>query len=367
MKRNKRISALIFEMDSYCTDYIVSDITKYNPNSLILIFSSDRINVEYNPLNLKVKSFKIFKSKYLFPLSILIYFEKFLFLCIKYRPKVCWINNTYIAAIIGILCSLGLFKTELIYISGDWLGNKKETIVQKLGALFFIVFDYLACRLSDKVLNSTVRIREERNKLWDKSISKNEGICPVFINIKSLYNIKRDTVCFLGAVMKHSGVDIIINSLDKIRENGFKEQDIKLKIIGSLSQNEYYSGISGISFKSYIKLIDFTERDKLSYVLSDCFCGVNLITNSNTHSSYTIPSKIISYLQFLLPVIATEGCGYFADVIKDNKLGIIIKPIEEEFTNAVVEIFNNQKEYRENIVKYINSSLSVKNIIKTGG
>jgi len=55
-------------------------------------------------------------------------------------------------------------------------------------------------------------------------------------------------------------------------------------------------------------------------------------------------------------VIVTEGIGerMLLD-IRNNKLGLIIRPTEDEFVEAVLKIYNDQNFYRKNIVSYIKS------------
>ena len=90
-----------------------------------------------------------------------------------------------------------------------------------------------------------------------------------------------------------------------------------------------------------------------------------IITTTNNYSAYTIPGKIIHYLQYLLPVIVTKGSGPIVSSIKKNEMGLVIEPLEEEFIKAVVTIYDKQRQFRENIAQYIESlpQLDIKEMI----
>lgn len=367
----KKIDILVIKTDSFDTDSIIEDIVSYSNNSIILVIDYDRkITFQHKPANIELgrDSISLFKfkntklsyyfSSLLFLLEQLIFIKVISVLCWKYHPKICLIETTYLALIVGILKKFRLCD-KLIYLSTDWLVNKsnKKKIISYIGnSLFFPIADYLACKFSDFVLNTTENIAEARYKFWNRKIAKKEKLHLYKTHIKA--NItgidkKNKNICFIGSVREDSGLEIAIKSLSRIR----RTQDVTLRIIGRKGQNHVY--LEKISreynVEGYVKFLGFVERNKLGEILSDCFCGINLLTDPNSISSYTIPGKIITYLQFLLPVITTEGIGPIASVIKDNKLGLIIEPLQDAFIDAIIEVYENQGQYRKNIISYINS------------
>lgn len=377
-----KIDILVFKTDSFDTDSLAEEIIGYSSNSIIIVLGYDRkVRFQYKPTYTKLgqDSIKLFKFKnpklnvhfspLLFLFEHLIFIKILLWVCWKYRPKICLIEITYPALIVGILKKFRLCD-KVIYISTDWYVNKnnKKRVVSYVGNnLFFPICDYLACKLSDLVLNPTEKIADARYKFWGRKIAKKEKPCLYRVQIKASnigIDLKNKNICFIGSVRKDSGLDIVIQSLVEIR----KKQDVVLKIIGPKNPNcEYLKKIARqFNVEEYVKFLGFVERDKLVEMLSDCFCGVNLLTDLNSLSSYTIPGKIVTYLQFLLPVIATEGIGPLASVIKDNKLGLIIEPLQNAFIDAITEIYKNQKQYKRNIIEYINKlpQINIKELLE---
>lgn len=377
-----KIDILVVKTDSFDTDSIIEDIVSYSSKSIILVLDYDRkIRFQYKPANIELRHDRInlvkFKNPklnvYFFPLlfifELVIFTKILLIICLKYRPKICLIEIVYPALIMVFLKKFNLCG-KVIYMSTDWFVNKsnKKSVISYLGnSLFFPFADYLACKFSDLVLNPTEKITEARYKFWGRKIAKKERLylykMQVKVNVTDM-DQKNKNISFVGIARKDSGLDIVIKSLFEIR----RKDDISLKIIGHRSLHcKYLEKISReYNIKEDVKFLGFVERNKLGEMLSDCFCGVNLLTDFNSFSIYTIPGKIITYLQFLLPVIATEGIGPIASVIKNNKLGLIIKPSYDAFIDAVIEIYRNQGEYRKNIISYINS-LPKRNIIELLG
>ena len=363
-----RIDILAFIPDSIDTEIFIEDAISYSNNSIILLFDNENIKVGYKSPNVNFGKtiFKHYKYKkqssnylimFLNFLSFCLLFTRLLtVICWKYRPKVCWIGNTHAATVVGILRKLNL-TNKSIYVPGDWLASSRhKKFLSYIGSnLIFTICDYLACKFNDVVLNHTEQIAAARYKFWGRKIAKKEKLYLLNLKIKAKSNIEKkiNNICFIGNLREDSGLAIIVKALSEIR----KFQDIGLKIIGP--KNHRSEDIRQLSIRysvdQYVKILDFVETEQLAEILSDCFCGINLITSTNSYSSYTIPAKIINYLQHLLPVIVTEGVGPLASIIRDNKLGLVIEPSQEAFINSVFKIYNENKQYRKNIVCYINS------------
>ena len=88
----------------------------------------------------------------------------------------------------------------------------------------------------------------------------------------------------------------------------------------------------------------------------DCFCGVNLITSRTSYSSMTVPAKICDYLQYLLPPLVTPNLGYYAHIISENQLGLVVEPLKDEITKGLVSLYKEQHIYRKIIIDYIKAN-----------
>lgn len=355
---------LVFKTDSFDTDSLVKDMLSYSMDSIVLVLGFDsRIRVVHTPEGGQERAIELprFNSErlnrtlapLLFFFDLAAYAGLLTGACLRHRPRLCWIENTFAAAILGVLKRLGLCG-RIIYLPGDWLMPEKRGAGARryLWGLLFVVADYAACSSASLVLNSTARITEARRRFWGREIAKREEICPLNMEVKAgaPASGKRQKICFLGNVRSDSGLEIVMGSLARMKGNG----NISLKVIGPSGGDAVRDMAASRGIGREIEFAGFVERERLGQALSDCFCGVNLLTDPESYSSYTIPSKIIHYLQFLLPVITTRGAGVMADVITKNGLGIVIEPNEQEFIEAVVGLRERQEEFRQNILAYIN-------------
>ena len=161
---------------------------------------------------------------------------------------------------------------------------------------------------------------------------------------------ERKQICFLGLVREDSGLEWVIPSLPKLWE----KYGIKLVIIGWPSPHlkKIKELIVTNNAQECIEFHNHLDYGKLKEVLDSCFCGLNLITNTDSYSTYGIPGKLIDYLQMLIPLIITDGVGPFAKVVQEKQLGLVIKS-SEELTMAIEELYSNNSSYQKNIQNYI--------------
>ena len=309
-----RIDILAFKCDSFDTETFIEDIISYSSNSIVLVCTVEKIIVGYKSPNVNFGKtiFRHYKYKkqssnyfimFLNFLSFCLLFTRLLtVICWKYRPKVCWIENTWAATVVGILRKLNL-TNKSIYVPGDWLASSSHKRFWSYisSNLIFTICDYLACKFNDVVLNHTAQIAEARHKFWGRKIAKKEKTYLYKLRIKAKridIEKKNKNICFLGNIRKDSGLEVVIKALSKIR----KFQDISLKIVGP---NSYHSqDIRQLSIQynvnQYVKILGFVETDQFAEILSDCFCGINLLTSEDSYSSYTIPGKMMNIYKNLL-------------------------------------------------------------------
>jgi len=363
---SKRLDLLVLKFNAWDRKSFTEEALAYSRNSMMFFFDYEKIALEYKPENvdfshrtIKYLQHRLVPSNsFLFLLlslaDIVIGMMLFGFLCVKFRPRVCWIDNTWPAVATGLMKKLG-FCNYSIYTPSDWLacGQKQGLLVRYFANnVLWPVMDYLACRLNDHVLNLTSEIGEARYNFWSKAVPKRECVHSRTISInKSILEKPRNKICFLGRVLHDSGLEIVISALQK----KWQKNGITLKIIGPTTQ---YSArlrnfIESNNAHDFVEIFDFIEADKLNDSMADCFCGINLMTNPDSHTIYTIPGKLIEYLQQQMPVIVTQNIGPFHKVIRKNGLGYVIRPTEDELWDAVEDLYRNLKQYQNNILNFV--------------
>jgi hypothetical protein len=304
------IECLVYKCESYDSDNFKKRLDQYSPNSILLLYNYRSGVMRGNK--------RVFTYRNNLFWNFAGVFFLLLYYCLRYRPRVLIVENTYDMAFIGIVRRLGLVK-HLVYLCGDWLLNP-----------FFPFLDFLACKYSDIVWDSSERIKEARFCCWNRSICKKEFIYKLGLEKKQVNPGFKNKVLFMGEARKDSGIDVAL-------------------------ANKLYK----------VKVLPFTKREDFKKEFSDCFCGINLITSKRNYSGWSFPSKILEYLQHRLPVIITEGCGDAPEIIRKNKLGLVIKPTVYEFEEALLKINRNYLEFLDNIDSFIEKSpyLSIEELI----
>ena len=93
------------------------------------------------------------------------------------------------------------------------------------------------------------------------------------------------------------------------------------------------------------------SRKRLPRKLPEAIRKRSGIFGKNVHTSYAIPSKVVDYLRFRMPVIVTKDMGSFTDVVIRYKLGRVIDR-EEELVDAIDSIKCSYNDYGTNIDEY---------------
>jgi len=271
-------------------------------------------------------------------------------LAIKYMPKVGYVDNTFIARYFAKLRK-NKKLTTLIYASFDWFGDNENKTFNPLRYLFsrlFLSFDTYVCKISDIVLCHTDNIRKARRKYLGVDFPINDVVFNPNLTLVDCQYVSelsnptlKNKIIFLGNATDNSGLDITLNA---IRGTSYKMclAGPKNHIVDNLYQSE-----NSINFE----YMGFANREDMCLIFSDILVGLNLITSENTHTSYTIPSKVMDYLRYGIPVVITKNIGPFSDVVRQYEIGHVVDVDVDEYEilNAIDDIANNQKQFKKNI------------------
>jgi glycosyltransferase involved in cell wall biosynthesis len=362
----KKLDFLGLNFDSFTRPSFTLEVKSYSKNSMLVYFDFEKFTVALKPDFVsgfpsilkypKPGNIKVFRSlilPFLAAYHALLMFFLFGYICVRYRPKICWTENTFLAMIFGLAQKLGLCKTA-VYCVGDWLVSKQEkNWVKYIGNnILWGAMDYIAASFNDIVIHTSKEIYLARNRHWGRDVVEDPVVQfppPVSIN-PSATDEKRFCICFLGQALASSGLELILPFLRELNQ----EYGIKLKIAGP---NTPFRGfiekeIGRLGLGDIVELYGFVGIEEIHTLLNNCFCGLNLIKSENSHSIYTIPGKLIQYLQVLTPTLISKHNGNFTQVIQENNLGVVIKPEPQYVVSAIKDMFENQKDFRKSIKCY---------------
>lgn len=258
-----------------------------------------------------------------------------------------------------ILRKLGFVKKVVYYVI-DYFPTRFDNKI--LNFIYYKV-DKLCVRYADETWNLSQNMMEAREKSqgMDREKYNRQKVVPVGvwfgkIERKSIAEIKKHQLVFVGHLLEMMGVQLVIKAIPLIVE---KIPDFHFLIIGG---GEYEVELKGlvkkmglekyVTFTGWIK--DRNERDKL---MADSACGVAPFNTEILDEKVrnADPAKIKDYLAMGMPVILTNAPSNAYEIEK-NGCGIVIDYKVEDLVRAVVTLMkdeNGLSRYRANALEYI--------------
>lgn len=368
----KKIDTLLFFIDEdFSRKGFNNSIMSQFKNCIIINSNRKQIWIEHKPQGIKtifnripliysnIGKLNYLLSPFIFLLNNILFTLIYVYLYIKFVPTFVFVNGYMIPIFAGILSKISR-KGKVYYIMGDWhpLNNSKKRILSYIAnCIVFPCFDYLCCKLSYATIDYSKNISKLREKYWNKDITNKNFEYQFKLYDESIKNDKeKNNLCFIGLIREDCGLDIVIRNLRKIRER--LNKDIKIKIIGAKTHGyEYFKKlVNHNDLDDSVIFLGFQKRENFPHLVSDCFCGINLVVSPNSYTSATIPGKFFDYIQFNVPILATEHIGIAKELLKRNELGICTELKDNKIIENIIKLYREQKKYQENIRNYISET-----------
>jgi len=366
--------------DTFDADAFADEIIRARPNSLIymghyvksgpdspLVFKGyyrhqpPGVNITWEPFSSRSVPMSDRLRYLLLPVLSLMLISRLFVFCLwlgfKYRVQTVALWNEFMCAIFGVLRRLGLFK-RVVFFSGDWLqGSALRTgmwsYINK--EMFFPAVDWICCRMSDMTIHASEAIPEARDRYWGRKITRAELPYEPPLMVKCMEGSEekpRKKILFLGGLRGDSGMDLVLSALPALRE---RLGDVSVKIVGPTTQSvvELEKKAVVLGLGELVECTGPADRQSFDSLFSDCFCGVNVITNLDSHSSKGLPAKVMDYFQYLLPVLVTVGVGRVVDSIREHELGLVVEPDIDAVTAALICLYEKRADYVDNLRLFI--------------
>lgn len=283
-------------------------------------------------------------------------------------------------SILNFIWAIRNGKADL-FIGVDNLNASVGILLKKLRLARKVVYytiDYFPTRFENRLLNSIYHWIDKfcvtnADETWNVSgqmvlarekngiISNRQHTVPIGIWYenaprKDFSKIDKKKLIFVGHLLDHMGVDLVIRAMPQIISN---IPDIKFEIIGGGEEEEKLKKLSrelgvnkSVKFWGWVK-----DRKKLEEIMSDGAVGLATFNTDilDEKVKNADPGKIKDYMLLGMPVIVTNALST-ADEIEKEKCGLVIGYDISQLTQAVVQLLNSQsrlKEYRQNALKYV--------------
>jgi len=223
--------------------------------------------------------------------------------------------------------------------------RKKKVILHVHGGLYLDFYDNLSGlrkKTIDKMWSNSdvvIALSEDWKKEYQKRFA-NSKIVVIENGVDTeKYNRARnnlldykDTVLFLGRIVKEKGVYELVDAIRIIADEG---RDIKLFIVGPGESEKLRDYISKMKVTSEIQVLDWADEDKKIKLLS--ICAIVVLP------SYTeaLPMSILEAMAAGKAIVATK-VGAIPDLIKSKNNGELIDPMDaRQLASAVIKVQEN--------------------------
>ena len=249
------------------------------------------------------------------------------------------------AGIPGIVMKLFVFEVRDLWPElPKALGMKNPFLIGGMSLL-----EWLSYHFADACIGLSPGICEgiKRRSQKGKRIAMIPNGCDLNLFVPStrdkldLEGIKKDDVVavFTGAHGIANGLDAILDTAAVLKKRG--RTDIVLVFIGDgkmkphLMERARKEGLDNCRFYAPM------PKKKLNEVVASADIGLMVLANVPAFYYGTSPNKFFDYISSGLPVLNNYP-GWLADMIQDNKLGMVVRPdSSEEFADGLMALADN--------------------------
>ena len=298
---------------------------------------------------------------YIFLPEPFVYFKE-LFFTLKWlisskRKYDLYIGMDGLCTLLGLLLkSLGVCR-KVIYWSIDFVPFNRFKSGWK--NLFYHKINSFACKNADEVWDLSPRMAEGRKKYLgiNKSDYKFHRVVPYGVWIGRIRKIiydrcEKNTLVFMGHLMKKQGVETVINKVPQIIKEipGFK-----FKIIGEgRYKNSLTSLARKLSVEEYCHFMGrIGSKDIEKEIAKSCVAIAPYLNLRDSYTYYADSGKVKTYLACGVPVLLTD-LPWNAKEIQQEKCGMIINGYGKDLVEKLLKIMKPSlnREFRKNAVKY---------------
>ncbi len=148
-------------------------------------------------------------------------------------------------------------------------------------------------------------------------------------------------ILFFGFIRKYKGLDLLLESMQILKNSKINIQNLKLLIAGEFYEDEkkYSEHIDKLGIRDRLILhTDFIADSEVRYYVCSADCVVQPYRNA-TQSGVTP----LAY-HFEKPMIVTN-VGGLPDLVPDKKAGLIAEPNAESIAEKIIEFFQLGEDY----------------------
>ncbi len=248
-----------------------------------------------------------------------------------------------------------LWKPKIIYdvhepypvtISDTETNNVIIKLFWKLIGIYTYYWELRSSRNYDLIITTEENVK---NKFDHAHKNQRTEIIYNYVDrkIKPTPSLKEFDFIYSGGVRKRRGAFEMIDAINQIKRKNinprlliigtFHDKGLKEKIIDFIRENKLENNIIIKATVPYSEIDKYYQKSKIGLA----------VFNNYSVNRIILPIKIFEYITYGLPVI-TSNFGHMKQITQLNNTGICIDPKnKDEFTNAMLELLQNNAKYED--------------------
>ena len=281
-------------------------------------------------------------------IKILTAYIQFIFASARVKYRLVHVHD-FTALPVGFIISR-LKGIALIYDSHElWSESEHENYPKYVMKIAYVIEKYCA-KKSDYIITVSDSIKYFLKKYFgNQNIATVRNIpsytYPKPSNIlREKYSIPKEVPIFIyqGSISKNRGIDIILDSVERIQNLGFK-----FIFLGS---GPYFKDVQAYMRKyrleSKIIILESVPQDELLKYIKSADIGVHAISNTCLNHEYCLPNKLFEYIH--------AGIGVLCTNLKEMSKLILSHNIGLTFNDNSAEDLSKKMQYLINNINLIN-------------
>lgn len=324
------------------------------------LYKKSKLIREFKLPSFQIRNMRWYKEP-LLCISFTIYLISILYAIIRLREKFdLFIGISCFSTFVGVFLKRLSVVKNLIYYSIDYYPGPSKFSLNTFIVSAFRIADKLCVRNADLTWHISPRIAEARYKYAKippdsyKHLVAPLTYTPKCLRFKPVKEIERYTIGFVGTLSENQGLQLLIKVIPRIIKEIPK---VKIRIIGKGPyEKELKRLVEEQNSNDHFIFYGFIKDNKeVLDILSNCAVGVAPWTSKEDDNVlYADPGKPKLYAFCGLPIIITNGT-LIASEIDEKKAGISIDYDENELTEAVIKLLNDEdilKVYKKNASEF---------------
>lgn len=268
-----------------------------------------------------------------------------------------YIGMDGLCSLFGLMLRYFCLCRKVVYWSVDFVpinrfnNNWKSFIYHRI--------NIFACKQADEVWDLSPRMAKGRAKYFNlgKLAYKSHKVVQNGIWLNRITNVpyskcEKNTLVFMGHLMKKQGVQFIIKRIPEIIK---KIPNFKFKIIGEGNyKKDLESLVNSKSVKKYCLFLGrLSNIDLENEISKSCVAIAPYILSRDSYTYYADPGKVKTYLACGVPLLLTD-LPWNAHEIEKNKCGLVILDKGQNLVEKLTYIMQPKIniKFRKNAIEY---------------